>query len=123
MDKARMTYQKKTKVATPQVTRKRESETVQVVANEYCLLHYGTSYAGGIPYRLSLPNTELWIVPAVLSSPGYGIVGEVGMVAVDAVTKAVVAATSQDEARGAGRRLAQEKRHELSAAFRRARKA
>jgi hypothetical protein len=96
---------------------------VQTAANEHCLLNYGTSYVGGVPYRLSLPSAELWIVPAVLTSPGYGKVGEVGMVAVDAVTKEVVAASPSDEVRAAGTRLAKEKRHELDAAFRRARKA
>ena len=123
MSKARLPQQRKPKLATAQASRDRETKVAQTVANEHCLLHYGTSYAGGMPYRLSLPSLELWIVPAVMTSPGYGIVGEVGMVAVDAATKAVIAATSREDVRAAGSRLAQEKRHELDAAFRRARKA
>jgi hypothetical protein len=87
----------------------------QIAANEYCLLNYGTSYIGGIPCRLSLPNEDLWIVPAVLTSPGYGAVG---IRAVDALSGKVVGATPQLEVRAAGVRLAQEHRHEIDAAFR-----
>jgi len=47
-----------------------------LAANEHCLLNYGTSYCAGMPYRLSLPTAEVWIVPAVFTSPGYGVVGE-----------------------------------------------
>jgi hypothetical protein len=104
-------------------TKTRETAAVQAAVNEHCLLNYGTSYAAGVPYRLSLPSAELWIVPAVLTSPGYGRVGDVGMVAIDAVTKEVIAATPSAEVRAAGTRLANEKRDELDAAFRRARKA
>jgi hypothetical protein len=45
------------------------------------------------------------------------------MIAVDVVTLSVMGATPRDEVRAAGTRLAQEKRHDLDAAFRRARKA
>jgi hypothetical protein len=103
--------------------RSEAAEAVQIAVNEHCLLHYGTSYVGGKPYRLTLPNTDVWIVPALLTSPGYGIVGVAGMVVVDAMTGVVVSAASREEVRATGTRLAQEKRHELDAAFRRARKA
>jgi hypothetical protein len=97
------------------------AEKAQIISNEYCLLNYGTSYVGGIPYRLSLPDGELWIVPVVLTSPGYGIVGEVGMLAVQSATGEVVGATPRDDARAAGTELAREKHHDLDAAFLRAR--
>ncbi len=64
-----------------------KAEAVQSAAHEHCLLNYGTSYAGGVPYRLSLPNAEVWIVPVVLTSPGSGVVGEVGMVVADATAR------------------------------------
>jgi hypothetical protein len=97
-----------------------DADAAQIAANEYCLLHYGTSYVGGTPRRLSLPRHELWIVPALLTSPGYGVVGEVGMVAIEVESGSVVGATPQLELRTAGARLAREKRDELDAAFRRA---
>jgi hypothetical protein len=97
------------------------AEAARIAVHEYCLLNYGTGYAGGTPRRLLLARKELWIVPVVLTSPGYGAVGEVGMVAVDVASGAVVGATPRPEVRTAGTRLALEKRHELDAAFHRAR--
>jgi len=98
-------------------------EAVQIVANSYCLGHYGVGYSGGTPRRLSFRSAEVWIVPALLTSPGYGAVGEVGLVAIDAATQEVVAATPAEEVRAAGSRLAEAKKDELAAAFRQARKA
>jgi hypothetical protein len=76
-----------------------------------------------MPRRVSLKNTDVWIVPVVLTSAGYGIVGEVGVVVVDAATGKIIGASSRKEVRSAGARLAKEKRAELDAAFHRARKA
>src|SRR4051794_26287313 len=63
-----------------------ETETVQITANEYIVPHYPIGYLGGLPRRLELENRALWIVPIILTSPGYGAVGEVGVVAIDART-------------------------------------
>ena len=98
-----------------------DARAARSAVHEYCLLHFGTSYVGGIPRRLALAKEDLWIVPVVFTSPGYGVVGEVGMVAVDATSGGVVGATPRPEVRTAGTRLAQEKRHEIDAAFHRAR--
>ena len=97
------------------------AKSARIAANEYCLLHYATSYTGGVPRRLSLLNEILWIVPVVLISPGYGIVGEVGVVAVDASTRTIIGATPRREVIAAGAQLVQEKRDELDASFHRAR--
>jgi hypothetical protein len=88
--------------------------------SHYCGLTRA-SYAGGTPRRLLLAEKDLWIVPVVLTSPGYGAVGEVGLVAVDVASGGVVGATPRPEVRTAGTRLALERRHELDAAFHRAR--
>lgn len=96
-------------------------EAALIAVNEHCLRHYGTGYSAGEPRRLVLEERVMWIVPAILTSPGYGAVGEVGVVAVEAATGAIVGATPTVEARAAGARLAQEKRHEIDAAFHRAR--
>jgi hypothetical protein len=96
-------------------------EAALIAVNAHCLRHYGTGYSGGEPRRLVLNERVMWIVPALLTSPGYGAVGEVGVVAVDAGTGTIVGATPTVEARAAGARLAQEKRHEIDAALHRAR--
>jgi hypothetical protein len=98
-----------------------ETETVQITANEYIVPHYPFGYLGGIPRRLELKNRVLWIVPILLTSPGYGAVGEVGVLAIDARTGQVVGSTPREEVVAAGKRLREAKRDELEAAFRRAR--
>lgn len=97
------------------------ARSAQIAAHEYCLRHYGTSYCGGTPRRLVLVQAEIWIVPVVLTSPGTGVVDDVGMVAVNAMSGEVVGATPRPDVRAAGSRLAQGRRDDLDAAFRRAR--
>jgi hypothetical protein len=98
-------------------------EAAWIAANSYCLCTYGMLYTGSPPpRRLTLDGRAVWIVPVVLTSPGYGIVGEVGVVAVDALTLVVVGGTPRPEVLEGGRRLCEEKRDELDAAFHRARK-
>jgi hypothetical protein len=70
-----------------------------------------------------LGATEVWIVPALLTSPGYGVVGVAGVVAVDAATHAILGATPREEVQAAGAQLAKEKKDELEAAFDQAREA
>lgn len=98
-----------------------DADTAQIVANEYCLLHYAVGYTGDVPQRLLLQKREVWIVPVVFTSAGYGTVGAVGVVAVDTATRTVLGATPRDEVLAGGARLSEEKRDELDAAFRRAR--
>lgn len=97
------------------------AEQAQISGNTYCLLHYATGYSAGTPRRMTLPGKQWWVMPVVLTSAGYGVVGEVGVLAVDARTGKVVGSTSRHEVVAAGKRLAEEKRDDLEAAFRRAR--
>jgi hypothetical protein len=50
--------------------RSADVESVRIVANSYCLTQYGVGYSGGTPRRLLLQGADVWIVPAVLTSPG-----------------------------------------------------
>jgi hypothetical protein len=121
---ARPGQQKRATVPSRRVgRRKREVETVQVAANSYCLRQYGIRCSGGTPRCLALRGSDVWIVPIIFTSPGYGPVGEVGLVAIDAATHEVAGATPREEARAAVARLAEEKRNELEAALPQARKA
>ncbi len=97
--------------------RDREAEAVQVAANSYCLRFYAVGYTGGTPRRLTLRGAEVWIVPVLFTSPGYGTVGEVGLLAIDAETREVVGSTPRAEVKAAGTRLATEKHEDLHAAF------
>jgi hypothetical protein len=98
------------------------AEAAVIAANAHLLLNYVIGLLGGTPYHLSLPESELWIVPMILTSPGYGAVGEVGAIAVDARTAQVVGGTPREEVMAAIRRLREAKHDELEAAFLQARK-
>jgi hypothetical protein len=70
---------------------------------------------------LTLPAGPLWVIPVMFTSAGYGQVGEVGVVALDGTSLALLDATPRSEVRAAGAQLAREKRDVLDAAFHRAR--
>ena len=99
----------------------RESEVVLQSANSYIVRHYPFGCLGTKPQRL-LGESDFWIVPVFLTSPGYGPVGEVGLVAIDAKTHEVLGATERQEVNRAIKHLKESKGDELEAAFYRARK-
>jgi hypothetical protein len=99
----------------------RDAEAVVITANGHLLRHYSTSVMGGSPRRLPPPQDHLWEVPILFTSPGYGAVGEVGVVTVDTNGGCIVAGTPKEEVRAAMQRLFEEKQDALEAAFRRAR--
>ena len=98
-----------------------DAEKAVIAANRYVVRQYPLGVLAGTPRRLSLQKSDVWIVPVLLTSPGYGAVGEVGVVAVNARTGQVVGGTPKEEVIAAGKRLREEKQDELEAAFRRAR--
>ncbi len=98
----------------------REQQAVLQSANGFIVRHYPFGCLGKDPRRL-VGETECWIVPVFLTSPGYGAVGEVGLVAVDARTHQITGATDRQEVNRAIKQLKEAKRDELEAAFHRAR--
>ena len=98
----------------------RESKGVLQSANGYIVKNFPIGCLGTKPRHL-LGESDFWIVPVFLTSPGYGAVGEVGLVAVDAVTHQVVGATTRQEVNRAIKSLKESKRDELEAAFHEAR--
>jgi hypothetical protein len=95
-------------------------ELVVIAANDYIVSHYPIGFLGGTPRRLALGDQELWIVPIVLTSPGYGAVGEVGFVALEAGTYQALGGTPRREVVAAAQCLREEKHDALEAAFHRA---
>jgi hypothetical protein len=91
-------------------------------ANAYIVRHYPIGCLGGPPRRLTLGSRQLLIVPLILTSPGYGAVGEVGVLALDAETHPVVGGTPRREVGKAVAHLREERHDALQAAFHRARK-
>lgn len=94
-----------------------DAEHAMIAASEFCLFQYPTMFTGGLPRSLSLPDSELWIVPIVLTHPEHGVVGEAGLVAIDARTGHVIGSTPRNEVVAAGKRLREAKRDDLEAAF------
>ncbi len=83
--------------------------------------HYPFGYLGSSPRRLALRSRQLWVVSVLLTSPGVGAVGEVGVVALDGRTLQIVGSTPREEVAVAVQRLREEKHDKLEAAYRRAR--
>ena len=97
------------------------AEGARIAASAYIVGNYPIGSLGGTPQRLTLDGRPFWIVPIVLTSPGYGAVGEVGLVAMDAATQKVVGSTPRGDVVAAAKRLREAKRDELEAAFLQAR--
>src|SRR5205823_3338913 len=87
----------------------RDTEQLIVAANQHIVSHYPIGCLAGTPRRLALDDRELWIVPIVLTSPGYGAVGDVGFVAIDPHELQPVGSTPRAEVVAAARRLREEK--------------
>jgi hypothetical protein len=98
-----------------------DPEELVIAANRYIVRHYPFGCLGSCPRRLTLGSRELWIISILLTSPGYGAVGEVGVVALDGRTEQVVGSTPREEVAATVQRLREEKHDELEAAFHRAR--
>lgn len=109
------------KNAAPSPKREMKANAAIRAANGYLVPNYPLGFLGGTPRRLTLEKRTIWIVPIVLTSPGYGAVGEVGVIAVHPHTGKVLGGTPRAEVVAAAKQLREAKRDELQAAFLRAR--
>src|SRR5438105_2498097 len=78
----------------------RRLEGILAAANGYCLQCYGTSLMASTPRQVLLGEKEVWIASVVFTSPGYGVVGDVGVIVLDD-SGGVIGASEQDEVRAA----------------------
>lgn len=74
------------------------------VVNSFVLWSLPDSYGVGPLERARVVNDSLWVFPLVLTSPGYGIVGEVGHIAVDIQRGEIVGCTPLDMVQQRGRK-------------------
>src|SRR2546428_526054 len=88
----------------------RKTRAVLQAANSFIVRNFPIGCLGKDPRRL-VGETDVWIVPIVLTSPGHGSVGEVGMIAVDAVSHRIVSASERREVNRAVKQLKEAKRH------------
>ena len=95
-------------------------ERIRQAANAHIVEHYPFGCLGGKPRRLE-GKPGVWIVPILLTSPGHGAVGEVGMLAVSVSGQEVVGGTPRREVVVAMKQLRETHANALEAAFHRAR--
>jgi hypothetical protein len=92
-------------------------QQVMALANRFILTKLPDRFSAGLPKSVAFPTRRLWVVPVMLTYPHLGIVGEVGMVAVDAEQETVVGWTPFQEMEELARQLYQEKKHETNHSF------
>jgi hypothetical protein len=91
------------------------------IANRCIARHYPITVAVGLEPQLEARgNTDTWILPLVYASPGYGdhgIVGKVGSITIDARTGNVIEITARDDIVAVVRKVDEESREAIEAAF------
>ena len=97
------------------------ARVLRKIASRHIAQCYPTTVAAGLEPRIEARgNAEVWILPLVYASPGYenhGIVGDVGSVTIDSRTGRVVDITPRDEVVALVRKLHEENRDSIEAAF------
>lgn len=101
--------------------RTNDPRVLRKIANRHIAQDYPTTVAAGLEPRLeACGNADVWILPLVYASSGYenhGIVGDVGSIAIDCHTGRVVDITPRDEVVEMVRKLHEENRDAIEAAF------
>jgi hypothetical protein len=92
------------------------------VANSFLLWNLPDGYGVGPLERVRTVDDTVWIFPIVLTSPGYGIVGEAGHIAVDRQKGRVVGCTPLETVQQRGRECYQRREEAVETAFLQARK-
>ena len=105
-------------------TREAESSSLSIlgVANSFLLWNLPDSYGAGPLERVRIVENFVWVFPIVLTSPGYGIVGEVGYIALDIERAQVVGCTPVETVQQRGRKCYERHKEEIEAAFLQARR-
>ena len=99
--------------AIPQI----DSKRAFLIANQFVLAHLRDRFSVGFPTRVVFPTRSIWAAPVVLTYPKLGIVGEVGIVAIDTELGNVVGWTPLEEMESTAKELYEGKKREVEAAF------
>jgi hypothetical protein len=93
------------------------AEQARLAAQNFVADHVGDLVGVGQPCRMVTALSSAWVVPLVLTSPGYGIAGVVGVITVDHELGYIVGWTPVNEIRANAEHISREKEAELEAAF------
>jgi hypothetical protein len=88
-----------------------------IAANRFIVEHLPDRFSAGLPKLVLFPLRPLWLVPVHLTYPGVGVIGEVGMLAVDGDRPVIVGWTPLSEMETLARQLYEENRDEIELAF------
>jgi len=88
-----------------------------VAANQFIVEYLPDRFSAGLPKLVLLPLRPLWLVPVLLTYPSAGVIGEIGMLAVDGDHPVVVGWTPLEEMENLARQLYEEHRNEIELAF------
>ncbi len=94
-----------------------DRNTAMIITNKFIIKNLRSCFTAGLPKTISFPIQNVWIVPVLLSYPDTGIVGEVGMIAVDSESGSIVGYTPKEEIEKMAEALYEEKKKEIEIAF------
>ena len=93
------------------------SKRAFLIASQFVLAHFRDRFSAGFPTRVVFPTRSIWAAPVVLTYPKLGLVGEVGMVAIDAELGNVVGWTPFEEMESTAKALYEGKKRDIEIAF------
>ena len=95
------------------------AEAGRRVAEQFIADNLGDQIGAGTPWRVVSPLRSAVVIPLVLTSPGYGVVGTVGVLIVDEELNTLTAWTPLEEIRATAARPVREHDSERRAAWER----
>lgn len=101
----------------PTNSTKSNPEQARDAARDFLLDHLGNQLTAGTPYLMVAAVHALWIVPVQLGYIHTGVIGTVGVIAVDDETVQVVAWTPISQMKSASRLLNESREPEISESF------
>ena len=107
---------------TARASKRLDQQRAMSIANGFILRHFRDRFMAGPTHRVAWRGKPVWVASILLTYPGRGVVGEVGMIAVDARSGAVCAHTLEADLEAAAHRLTRGKWSEIEAAFHSTRK-
>lgn len=87
------------------------------IANSFIIWNFHLSLAAGPTIWVGKLHNNVWLFPIVLTSPGYGVVGKVGRIAVDMNTRQIIGCTDRNLVLQRSKRLSKRYKAELKTAF------
>jgi hypothetical protein len=97
------------------------AETARLIGEDFVADNLGDQIGVGTPARVVSSLRSAWVVPLMLTSPGYGAVGIVGVLIIDEELGHISAWTAVEEIEANAARLIEENKTALESAFEQAR--